>query len=95
MFSNKKRTRLFVSVLSAFIAFTMLSTTVFAGSVTSPAKYMTRSAQLWQMMARQHLRFCAEPSTQHIRKNITMSVKDHRALTSRFSAYHYTGRTPD
>ena len=53
------------------------------------------SAQLWQMMARQHLRFSAEPSPQHICKNITMSVKDHRALTSRFSAYHYTGRTPD
>ena len=50
MFSNKKRTRLFVSALSAFIAFTMLSTTVFAGSVASPAKYMTRSAQLWQII---------------------------------------------
>ena len=95
MFINKKKTRLFVSALSAFIAFTMLSTTVFAGSVASPAKYMTRSAQLWQMTMRQHLRFSAEPSPQHICKNITMSVKDHRALTSRFSAYHYTGRTPN
>ena len=53
------------------------------------------SAQLWQMTMRQHLRFSAEPSPQHICKNITMSVKDHRALTSRFSAYHYTGRTPN
>ncbi len=50
MVRNKKRTRSFVSALSAFIAFTMLSTTVFAGSVASPSKYMMRSAQLWQII---------------------------------------------
>ena len=37
MTRNKRKARVFVSTLSAFIAFVMLSTTVFAGSVVSPA----------------------------------------------------------